>query len=368
MKKIVLILFLFQFSFPSFGSISDSVRIYLLTYTPGNELYSTFGHSSIRVINETSGTDKVYNYGTFNFETKNFYFKFFKGKLNYSLSKVNTDIVLKTTVLEKRSILQNELMLLPGEKRKLLKALETNYLPENREYRYDFLYDNCATRIYWLIDSITEGKYKSNLAYNNPRFNILVNEYLNQHPAAKLGFNLIAGKQILKKTEAIESLFLPDYLKYYLSSLSYNNKDLIGPDQILVHNASQNQNESWLNWIMILLLVIGILIRRVELSTKKTYDLWSVFVLIIPSIFVLFSTLFWLISDHQIYAWNINLLWAVPSLILVMLNKRKNKWRFLLFLPIGIGVVGVIFFLGVSIPILVIIFLVLSRVKRYSRL
>ncbi len=368
MKKSAFILFLFLFTTSTFCSKSDSLHIYLLTYTPGKELYSTFGHSSIRVKDMIAGTDKVYNYGTFNFKTKNFYFKFFKGNLNYYLSKVNTNRVLRTTNLEKRSISQNELLLSSIEKRKLLLALENNYLPENREYRYDFLYDNCATRIFYLIDSITGGRYSSNLNYSNPRFNTLVNEYLYNHPLAKLGFNLFAGKQILKKTNAIESIFLPDYLKYYLNSLSYKSKNLIGPDQVLVYNVQDIHKKSLFKWIFICLLVFGLLIRLIEVYIKKTYSFWSILILTVPGVIVLISCLLWLVSDHQIYAWNFNLLWAAPSLLIVILNKSKNKTKFLLILPILLGIVCVVVFLGGYFPMLTLIFLALSRIKLYNNL
>ena len=75
MKRIAhryLLLFIFNSAFLIFNSASaqDSsrLRISLLTCTPGEELYSTFGHSAYRVIDSNSVTDIVYNYGTFNFD------------------------------------------------------------------------------------------------------------------------------------------------------------------------------------------------------------------------------------------------------------------------------------------------------------
>ena len=69
---------------------SSRLRISLLTCTPGDELYSIFGHSAIRVTDSSNfGNDYfdiVYNYGTFNFDDEGFYIKFMRGKLLYYIS------------------------------------------------------------------------------------------------------------------------------------------------------------------------------------------------------------------------------------------------------------------------------------------
>ncbi|MDD2584789.1 MAG: DUF4105 domain-containing protein [Bacteroidales bacterium] len=51
-------------------------KISLLTCDSGNELYSTFGHSALRVYYPESGKDIVFNFGLFDFNTPYFYTKF----------------------------------------------------------------------------------------------------------------------------------------------------------------------------------------------------------------------------------------------------------------------------------------------------
>ena len=71
---------------------SQVYEISLLTCDPGKELYSSFGHSAIRVRQiGTGGQDLVFNFGTFDFDTPNFYGKFATGKLNYMLSLTTYD-------------------------------------------------------------------------------------------------------------------------------------------------------------------------------------------------------------------------------------------------------------------------------------
>src|SRR3979411_1847859 len=59
--------------------LSPGATISLVTYSPGEELYTIFGHSAIRILDEDSGFDRLYNYGTFDFNAPDFYLRFFRG-------------------------------------------------------------------------------------------------------------------------------------------------------------------------------------------------------------------------------------------------------------------------------------------------
>nr|WP_315821109.1 DUF4105 domain-containing protein [Paraflavitalea speifideiaquila] len=88
-KARVALLFLFSFFIAQHTySQSDScnLRISLLTCSAGEELYSAFGHTALRVTDAITGMDIVFNYGTFDDSDPNFYLKFTKGLMNYALS------------------------------------------------------------------------------------------------------------------------------------------------------------------------------------------------------------------------------------------------------------------------------------------
>ncbi|MDX1439745.1 MAG: DUF4105 domain-containing protein, partial [Rubricoccaceae bacterium] len=61
--------------------LSDSARVYLLTMLPGDQVYSKFGHSAIRILDDSTGLDKTYNYGTFEFNQPHFVLRFLRGNL-----------------------------------------------------------------------------------------------------------------------------------------------------------------------------------------------------------------------------------------------------------------------------------------------
>ena len=128
-------------------TLSPTGKISLLTVSPGEELYSAFGHSALWVYDYERGIDRVYNYGTFDFRTKGFYLKFVQGTLPYTLSVSSSYNILKGSRQSNRSVIEQELNLSSTQKEKLFLFLETNYLPENRQYLYKFFYDNCSTRL-----------------------------------------------------------------------------------------------------------------------------------------------------------------------------------------------------------------------------
>ncbi len=121
----------------------------VITCGPGtDELYASFGHSAFRVLDRENKIDRVYNYGTFDFNTPNFYGKFAQGKLLYQLSAYNFGNFLKSYHRENRWVKGQVLDLDVNQVQKVFDFLEENAKPENRSYNYDFFYDNCSTKLY----------------------------------------------------------------------------------------------------------------------------------------------------------------------------------------------------------------------------
>ena len=133
-KAALFLLFTFYFFISAFSQDSCSLRISLLTCAPGAELYSTFGHTAIRVQYQTNGMDEVFNYGTFEFDD-DFYSKFVRGKLLYALSVQSFPEFLYQYQMESRSVVEQELSFTCAQKEKMLTALRNNALPQNRFYR-----------------------------------------------------------------------------------------------------------------------------------------------------------------------------------------------------------------------------------------
>src|SRR3982751_2050087 len=107
-------------------STNCHVRISLLTCAPGQELYSTFGHTAIRITDSVTRTDIVYNYGTFDFDDPNFYMKFVRGKLDYFLSADQFPDFMYEYEETQRSVAEQVLNLNCAQKQQIIQALATN--------------------------------------------------------------------------------------------------------------------------------------------------------------------------------------------------------------------------------------------------
>ena len=187
MRKLILVS-IFVIGIPFFSlaqALSERASISLLTGSPGTELYSTFGHSAIRVHDPSTGMDIVFNYGTFDFNTPNFYLKFAQGKLNYKLSIETFEQFRAGFIYENRSVVEQKFNLTQTQKNLLFALLEQNYLPENRFYKYDFFFDNCATRIRDLmITAFGEDfqyQYPEEWKNSGLTFRNLIDMYLTNH-------------------------------------------------------------------------------------------------------------------------------------------------------------------------------------------
>jgi len=124
----------------------DSVEISLLTCAPGQEVYSLYGHTAIRIQDLARGTDVAVNYGMFSFRKPFFILRFVFGLTDYEMGVVPFSAFRDEYAAAGRAVYQQTLSLTDEEKAAVIAALRRNYEPQNREYRYNYFYDNCTTR------------------------------------------------------------------------------------------------------------------------------------------------------------------------------------------------------------------------------
>ena len=112
--------------------LSGGAEVSLITYTPGEELYQSFGHSAIRVKDELLGLDRLYNFGVFDFATVNFYVKFAHGDLLYQLAVTQGEEEIRVVGAYGQGVSELPLNLTLAQRQLLFEALEINLRPENR--------------------------------------------------------------------------------------------------------------------------------------------------------------------------------------------------------------------------------------------
>jgi hypothetical protein len=138
---------------------AEGTSIAVLTMGPGDPTFSKFGHDAI-VVRTEGERARVYNFGTFSFQSKTLFSDFLKGRLRYWLSTATLEGTMRGYKRQNRSLLLQELELEPAAAEELARALEENAEPENKYYLYDHFRDNCATRVRDAIDRASGGSVR----------------------------------------------------------------------------------------------------------------------------------------------------------------------------------------------------------------
>ncbi len=324
--------------FSTFAQDTSRLRISLLTCAQGNQLYSTFGHSALRVIDSNAVTDNVYNYGTFNFYEKDFYIKFVKGKLKYYVDVEGFQDFQYGYILDNRPITEQLLNLSPQAKIEIRQALNENLKEENKYYLYNFFLDNCTTRLRDLL-----LKYQQPLPSlppvmpTNSTFRDAVHQsHDSSHsPWLKLGMDIMLGVHADDVMTTEQQQFLPINLQKALAETKQNN--LVLSTQNLFYVEPQKKS-SFIFTPFVCFLSIFLLF--IILQTIKSN--FSINILVAMDSFLFFTVgilgtvlaILWAITDHVTLQNNYNLLWAWPTHIVLAFcvkstSKRATTYRLL---------------------------------------
>lgn len=337
MVRLRLILFVLLFV-PMMGKsleLSNLSEISLLTCSPGTEAYSVYGHSALRVKDDLYHYDMVFNYGLFNFDTPNFLYRFAKGETDYLLGAYKFSVFYDEYVVEERSIYEQVLNLNQREKQKIFDFLLWNARPENRVYRYNFFFDNCATRIRDVIQQNAEGTVVfPDKPEESKTFRQLIKEYQSVLVWLNFGIDLVVSAPADRIATVSEEMFLPDYLMKYFAEAFIENQEGSKPLVNQSHIVFQAPELSVKNrmatgpFVIIGLLALMVLFISIQQFRKDKITVWLDY-----SIYGLTGTMgivmLWLVlfSEHPAMRPNYNLLWAIPLNLVFAAAWTIKKWR-----------------------------------------
>ena len=353
--------------------LSPESQISVLTCGSGSDLYTTFGHSAFRIQDPAQGIDWVYNYGTFNFDPPMFYVEFAMGKLFYSLSKQNMPNFLYAYEMENRWVKEQLLQLSPAERNKLFQFLENNYRPENRDYKYDFFFNNCATK----IGDVLQEALGENLHFNeghlekNYTFRQLIHQNLITNSWSSFGIDLALGAVIDRTATVKEHMFLPIYVMEQLGNTTLSEHDVVIRERsILTSVKKENKGyflASPLFWILAMLLfVLTITYIDYKNNTRsRILDSVLFFVTGLAGVLLIFL---WFFTDHTATANNFNILWVFPLNLIIgfIIIKKKNvpswlpKYLLILLGLLGATIVLAIFSVQVFSPLAIPLWIMLG--------
>lgn len=316
---------------------SDSTYLSLITCSPGKEVYAKFGHTAIRINDPVNKIDIVLNYGIFDFNTHNFYIKFVKGETDYLLAATEFSRFLPEYIERNSNVWEQKLNLTQAEKNKLIDLLFENLKPENRIYRYNFVFDNCSTRP---RDKILEA-FSGKVTYKNPTpantFREWVGIYVGENTWLKFGIDMLFGRDADVIASRKESMFLPEELMgefqmaYVAPYDSNESKPIVKSHSTLVQKEPEVLKETFILFrpfpICCILFIIGIILFIVRHSLRIPSRIFDTILFVIAGLIgcILFYLMFF--SVHPLVKNNLNILWLNPLFLVVAVTQWFKPLR-----------------------------------------
>ncbi|MEO7975738.1 DUF4105 domain-containing protein [Flavobacterium sp.] len=316
--KAVFVLLTFLSLHPGFAqnsTLSEKAAVSIITCGLGNETYSYFGHTAIRVRDIKNDIDIVFNYGAFDFRTSNFVMKFAKGDLQYFAVAHPYTEFLKIYVYEQRSVFEQKLDLNLDVKQKIFDNLNNTLLSENRYYTYKFIDKNCTSMVVEVINKSLNENVIAKKTDTDKTYRTILFPYFDGHFYEKLGTSIIFGTKV---DQLGTKIFLPFELKNSLEKTIYKNHPLAKESKTILSFKKETPASWWNNVFSYLILLVCIV-----LINKRFVDKLYLFILSLMGMFFVTVGFY---SFHQELAMNYNILLFSPLLlILIILSAMNNK-------------------------------------------
>jgi hypothetical protein len=325
MKTLALLAFFTLLLFPKAYSaqLSPGAKISLLTCAAGDEIYSYFGHSAIRINDPAMGIDYVFNYGVFSFDTPNFIWRFTKGETDYMLAGQRMASFMDSYHEEQRSVYEQILDISQPEKQSLFDALIENAKKENRVYRYRHFSDNCSTRVRDQFEKCVSHQLQyDTLQDTKLTYRQLVDLCVPGNSWNGLGIKLALGIPADKITTYSQKMFLPDFLSNDMATAKVvkdgTRVPFVKPRTTVYDATPVKSGFSWSSPAVLvnlfLLVVAGLTV--VEYRRKKRMIALDFLVFLSFGIAGLALSFLCFISVLEATGWNLNLIWALPTHII----------------------------------------------------
>ncbi len=313
--------------------ISAEATISILTCNPGKDVYSIYGHTAIRISDPVQKLDAVFNYGVFSFETPNFMYRFAKGQTDYLMVSQRFSSFIPEYEQDHRSVYEQTLNLSPEGKNLLFQALIENARPENREYRYNFFMDNCATRIRDMIERNAGAQVRFTENHPTESYRDLIKKFHHSFRWIDLGIDLLVGKKADEPVSAYGQMFLPEYLQNQfakaLITIDGKPQPLVLETRTLVDypNSKLNSDFSGPVFVFGLVFLLTVIISVWGFLRKKNTDWIDYWLFSLSGLAGLIIGWFTIYSEHPAMSPNYNLFWAFPLNLFFAISWSVKKWR-----------------------------------------
>ena len=330
----VCLLFLYLPTHGQSIKLSKSSEVSVLTCGTSDLIHAIYGHTAIRVNDPVQNWDVVFNYGVFSFSAPNFAYRFAKGQTDYMLAAEYYSDFYDDYKNNGRSINEQVLNFTQAEKQQLLDFLITNAEPENREYRYNFFLDNCATRVRDVIENQVDGSVIFQVEDGEERtFRQHVSDYQKVLPWTNFGIELALGSPADEVASAYQEMFLPEYLMKHFATAEIRTENGTRPlvkktNAIYVVEKTDNAISVLSPFVILTVLLLVVIYVTYHQYRRKisNYSL-DYFLLFFTGIVGIIALWFVLYSEHPAMHPNYNMWWAVPTNMPFLFLWMVKKWR-----------------------------------------
>ncbi|MGQ0505859.1 MAG: Lnb N-terminal periplasmic domain-containing protein [Myxococcaceae bacterium] len=349
-------------------SQGEDLSVTLVTFGPGPEVISWWGHTALIVEDARLKQRRLYNYGMFSFD-EGMLGRFARGRLEFWVGDASVLPTFGMYQRENRDIRLQKLNLSPAKRLQLAKALADNVLPENRTYLYAHYTDNCSTRPRDQIDRAVDGQFH---AANGGPGRMTLREHTRRYtavdPPMSVFLDFMMNNEIDHPLSKWGEAFLPDELEHQLDATRYTNEagekvplvaqrldfykstTRVGPPAL-----PPNYSPGVLligTGTGALLLLLGRWAAQGRKAARVTLGLLHAFIAFVMGIPGLALVIMWFFTDHTVTHHNENLflanpltLAALPLAIAFAFGESKSPgrlWRLTRLLA-ALSLLGVVF-------------------------
>lgn len=339
-----------------FTQLSENSKVYLLTCEVGDEVYSQFGHSALRITDPLAGLDVTFNWGMFEFsdDPVDFNYKFAKGKLPYYMDVTETQYFLGEYAYFQREVRQQELNLSLEQKQEIWKLLEINALPENLHYKYDFFFDNCATRIRDIMKKALgdELVWAVHPEANENTFRAMIDLGFQSHPWLDFGIDIVLGYKIDGKVDNANLMFNPFYMEdiFEMSQVKteVGMENLVLSNEVIVTGIQRSvESEEWFTPVVMTIIILVLTLVFAFFKLDVLLKAWASILFLLTGVLGVVLVFMWFGTDHIATKGNLNLLWANPLWLILVVVIWIKKWQAKMastYLYLSLGMLALVLF------------------------
>lgn len=308
----------------------EDLTVSIVTCAPGPDVYELCGHAALRI--RSAVMDSVWNYGIFDFTSPNFIYRFCRGETDYMVYGYQFERFMPAYVHRGSKVTEQVFDLTQEEARRLRSLLQTEALPANRVYRYNYVRDNCATRPWKRVTQATDRNIQLPDTSYYPTFRTEMSHFHRNYPWYQFGIDLVLGSGLDYPLDRDEDTFAPPVLADKLARATIGGRPLVRETRVIYPGYADVTLPPTPWWrtpmavgVVMLLLSFGTMF--VYIVRKSLWRWWiSLYFLVagIAGCIVAFLVFF---SEHEATSPNILIWWLNPFQLLIAAGIWWKSWR-----------------------------------------